>query len=130
MSTGLVNDHNVGAIVHGPALPHGLLLWLTTGAWLAPSVHDATAYRGKGYSQSEFGRVHWKQGDVFALPTTPEYVRHFADKDSTEHGGPALFWVSDEPLLKYLGVLPSELKFDPTYFDSEVSLTPHTLTRR
>eukprot|EP00877_Chromochloris_zofingiensis_P000677 jgi/Chrzof1/1060/Cz01g38250.t1 len=75
--------------------------------------------RGKGYSQSEFGRVHWKQGDVFALPTTPEYVRHFADKDSTEHGGPALFWVSDEPLLKYLGVLPSELKFDPTYFDSE-----------
>lgn len=31
-----------------------------------------------------------------------------------DKGGAALYWVSDEPLMRYLGTLPEEQKFEPT----------------
>jgi len=67
---------------------------------------------GEGLSESEFGTISWSGGDLFVLPTTTKQVVHKAT--GGEHGGAALYWVSDEPLLRYLGVEPSECKFEPT----------------
>ena len=50
-----------------------------------------------------------------------EKITHHASKESTEHGGAAFYWVTDEPLCKYLGVAPTEEKFEPAHFTKEVS---------
>lgn len=49
-----------------------------------------------------------------------EKISHHASKESTEHGGAAFYWVTDEPLCRYLGVTPSEEKFEPAHFTKEV----------
>eukprot|EP00877_Chromochloris_zofingiensis_P000688 jgi/Chrzof1/1061/Cz01g38260.t1 len=72
--------------------------------------------RGHGYSDTEFGRIHWKQHDVFVLPATTQSITHHADDDSLQDFGPALYWVTDEPLVKYLGVMPDDPAFKPTFF--------------
>ena len=84
--------------------------------------HDAGC-RGDGYSDTEFGKVRWAQGDVFSIPASGD-VTHHASKESTEHGGAAFYWVSDEPLCRYLGVTPTEKKFEPTHYTKDVSLHP------
>lgn len=71
--------------------------------------------RGSGKSETAFGTVDWQQGDVFIVPGDKP-VTHHADKDATEHGGAALYWVHDEPLLKYLGVAPVENRFEPAHW--------------
>lgn len=70
--------------------------------------------RGQGVTRSsELGEIRWKQGDLFVLPSTGLEVEHAAEEDA------ALYWVSDEPLLRYLGVAPCEKKFEPTLFTRE-----------
>ena len=76
--------------------------------------------RGDGYSDTSHGQVRWKKGDVWVFPGN-EKITHHASKESTEHGGAAFYWVTDEPLCKYLGVTPVEEKFEPAHFTKEVA---------
>lgn len=75
--------------------------------------------RGDGYSHTSHGQVQWRQGDVWVFPGS-EKITHHASKESTEHGGAAFYWVTDEPLCKYLGVTSVEEKFEPAHFTKEV----------
>ena len=78
--------------------------------------------RGSGKSQisGESETVEWEEGDLFVVPSNeggkPKNVLHSASKDA------ALYWVSDEPLLKYLGVGPIVEKFNLTHYRREVML--------
>jgi len=69
--------------------------------------------RGEGRSECEHGTIEWRQGDLFVLPATSGPAVHHGIGDS------AIYWVSDEPLMKYLGVAPNEQKFRPTLFRKE-----------
>lgn len=53
--------------------------------------------------------VAWEAGDVLALPGGCRSV-HRGVRDAT------LYWVTDEPLLRYLGVVPSARRLGPTLF--------------
>jgi len=67
-----------------------------------------------GVSRSiEHGDVDWSEGDLFVLPACSSAVKHEALADT------ALYWITDEPLLKYLGVEPNTKKFKPTLFRKE-----------
>eukprot|EP00607_Mallomonas_marina_P008816 CAMPEP_0182418100 /NCGR_PEP_ID=MMETSP1167-20130531/2563_1 /TAXON_ID=2988 /ORGANISM="Mallomonas Sp, Strain CCMP3275" /LENGTH=332 /DNA_ID=CAMNT_0024592105 /DNA_START=88 /DNA_END=1086 /DNA_ORIENTATION=+ len=66
--------------------------------------------RGNGSTTSEFGEITWKQGDLFVFPSTLSTITHNSLSDT------ALYWVTDEPLLQYLGVTPNTQKFQPTVF--------------
>lgn len=55
--------------------------------------------------------VSWAQGDLFTVPGA-QAVLHAASSDA------ALYYVSDAPLLSYLGVVPSVHRFKPTHFTS------------
>jgi gentisate 1,2-dioxygenase len=70
--------------------------------------------RGTGETTSEHGAVSWNTGDMIVVPVTPGGMKHRC-LDS-EMGGAALYWVHDEPLLNYLGVLPAGRKFEPTLY--------------
>jgi hypothetical protein len=67
--------------------------------------------RGSGKSSSpENGEIVWSEGDLFVLPASESPITHTGTSDS------ALYWVSDEPLLQYLGVKPVTKKFQVTLF--------------
>ena len=68
--------------------------------------------RGAGISETEWGTTAWKEGDLFVIPTTEKAV-HTATEDA------AIYWVTDSPILNYLGVTPSEQKFQPVLFSHE-----------
>ena len=78
--------------------------------------------RGEGKSTiSGYGEeIVWEQGDLFVVPSDlgakAKSVIHTASKDA------ALYWVSDEPLMKYLGVAPSVEKFNVTHFTNSSML--------
>lgn len=82
---------------------------------------DATAtsqafyiIRGSGKSVSaEHGEIEWSQGDLFVFPACEYKVVHSAIADS------AIYWVNDQPLLKFLGVKPCTKKFQTTLFKNE-----------
>ena len=65
--------------------------------------------RGAGKTQMKHGTIKWKAGDLFTLPGVPDAL-HQASEDT------AIYWVHDAPLLKYLGVLPSEERFEPVLY--------------
>jgi hypothetical protein len=69
--------------------------------------------RGEGVTQSEHGEVNWSQGDLFVIPQCESEVNHIANEDT------AIYWITDEPLLQYLGVKPCVKKFKPTLFRKE-----------
>jgi gentisate 1,2-dioxygenase len=81
--------------------------------------------RGHGNSTSQDGAVSWGPGDLFTLPSFGDLpsvcegkqcVRHMCEEEDTT-GGCALYWVHDEPLLRYLGVIPSPAKrFEPAFY--------------
>lgn len=54
--------------------------------------------------------VSWSAGDLFVLPASEFPVTHCSSDDT------AIYWVTDEPLLKYLGVKPNVQKFNATHF--------------
>ncbi len=68
--------------------------------------------RGSGVSKASFGAIEWSEGDLFVVPMGAE-IDHTANTDA------ALYWVSDEPLLCYLGVQPGVPRFKPTLFRRE-----------
>jgi gentisate 1,2-dioxygenase len=63
--------------------------------------------RGQGSTSSHHGRLAWSRGDVFVMPGGIA-LAHEAAADS------ALYAVSDEPLLRFLGADPREERFRPT----------------
>ena len=78
--------------------------------------------RGEGKSTipGNDDEIEWGQGDLFVVPSKlgaqAKSILHAASKDS------AFYWVSDEPLLKYLGVAPCVEKFNVTHFTSSSML--------
>lgn len=60
--------------------------------------------------------ITWGEGDVFVLPAGST-SRHEASADAT------LYWVTDEPLLRHLGVVPSTRRFRITHFPAERTRT-------
>ncbi|WFE68473.1 hypothetical protein P8S54_09715 [Thiomicrospira sp. R3] len=68
--------------------------------------------QGKGRTQMQHGTIEWKQGDLFTLPAVPDAL-HSATEDA------ALYWVSDAPLLNYLGVTPNHQRFTPVLYTKE-----------
>ncbi len=86
--------------------------------------------RGHGRSTVDGALVEWQEGDTFVLPAHTQST-HRAEADS------ALYWVTDEPLLRYLGVAPTIRRFGPTMFTAErakreldvIAAAPHALDR-
>jgi gentisate 1,2-dioxygenase len=73
--------------------------------------------RGSGISNaSDNGSIDWSEGDLFVLPAAETDIVHRATSDT------AIYWVSDEPLLRYLGVKPDSKKFKTTLFKKEKML--------
>ena len=84
---------------------------------------DATAtsqafyiIRGSGSSVTEHGTITWSEGDLFVLPATETSIVHTSTSDT------AIYWVTDEPLMRYLGVKPNVCKFNMTLFRKEKML--------
>lgn len=68
--------------------------------------------RGSGQTETEWGTTSWSKGDLFVVPAT-EKANHTADEDT------AIYWVSDSPVLQYLGVSPNKQQFEPVLFTNE-----------
>ena len=69
--------------------------------------------RGTGSTRLADGvELAWQAGDLFTLPARSR-ATHAAADDA------ALYWVHDEPLLRYLGVEARERKFAPTLYTRE-----------
>ncbi len=71
----------------------------------------------RGAGRTRFGDhvIPWSKGDLLTLPAGSGAV-HEADDDS------AFYWVTDEPLLRYLGAKASEPTFTPTLYRAEETL--------
>jgi len=128
----------------GPATSPGLLASFVV---IRPGEHletepDATSelyYCLRGSGQSRFeqrepggrtvtGQIPWRAGDFVTLPSgcTTVHAAHPPEPGAgASEAGPAgalLYRVTDAPLLRYLGVTPSQPRFAPTRFDGEVAL--------
>ncbi len=68
--------------------------------------------RGSGVSSRNELSIEWRKGDFFVVPTGTE-LTHIADADS------ALYWINDEPLLRYLGATATKERFSPTLYKAE-----------
>jgi len=104
------------AVADGPATSPALLasfLTVRAGDELATApVATSELYvvmAGAGTSVVEGHAVAWAAGDVFVLPGGCRST-HRASADAT------LYWVTDEPLLRYLGVAPTAPRLRPTLF--------------
>jgi len=67
-------------------------------------------YQGSGRTEACGRTINWKQGDLMVLPAHGEAIHHTDDEAS-------FYWVHDAPLLRYLGVTPTEERFKPTIFE-------------
>ncbi len=85
-------------------------LRIVAGESLATSARASSqmfyVIRGAGTTRTRHGTLAWSRGDLFALPGGE--AQHAAREDS------ALYAVSDEPLLRFLGAEPREERFRPT----------------
>jgi gentisate 1,2-dioxygenase len=68
--------------------------------------------RGSGTTSTRGTNIPWSVGDFFVVPGGKE-AAHIANADS------ALYWITDEPLLRYLGVTVSKERFSPTLYTAE-----------
>jgi gentisate 1,2-dioxygenase len=86
-------------------------LRILPGESLATRAHASSqafyVIRGAGTTSSHHGELGWSSGDLFVMPGGSELV-HAAAQES------ALYAVSDEPLLRFLGADPREERFRPT----------------
>ena len=71
--------------------------------------------RGRGKTRFDDQTIPWGKGDILTLPAG-EGASHEAEEDA------ALYWVHDEPMLRYLGARASEPTFRPTLFRAEETL--------
>jgi gentisate 1,2-dioxygenase len=65
--------------------------------------------RGEGSTLCEGGEISWAEGDFVTVPA-PGRADHRAGRDAL------LYSVTDEPLLRYLGVRAAEPRFAPTRY--------------
>ncbi|GDY28399.1 cupin domain-containing protein [Gandjariella thermophila] len=65
--------------------------------------------RGRGFSAVNGRLVRWEKGDFITLPAGSRGTHH-AESDA------AIYWVTDEPLLRYLGATATRPRFRPTKF--------------
>lgn len=72
---------------------------------------------GSGTTTTQHGNVNWGTGDLFVVPYSEKPFKHAATSDA------AIYYVHDEPLLKYLGVVPCEKKFNITVFSRSSMLS-------
>jgi len=81
---------------------------------LRPNASSQLYYviRGKGRTQFDDLTIPWGAGDFLTLPAGAEAV-HEADEDA------ALYWVHDEPMLRYLGARVESPTFRPTLYRAE-----------
>ena len=137
--TGVVPFDLSGAldIEQGPATSPALLASFVR---IAPGEEVATApvatselyhvISGSGVSTVAGRELAWADGDFFVLPAGCSTI-HRATADAT------LYWVTDEPLLRYLGVAPTEPRFEITLFPAEqvrrelaaIEASPHATDR-
>lgn len=103
-------------ITSGPATSPALLasfIRIAAGEQVTTApVATSELYRviaGTGVTTIGDHRLEWSAGDFFVLPAGCEST-HTASAEAT------LYWVTDEPLLRYLGVAPIEARFDITLF--------------
>jgi gentisate 1,2-dioxygenase len=77
----------------------------------APNATSQLYYvlHGQGFSAVNGALVRWTKGDFVTLPAGSVSTHH-ADDDA------ALYWVTDEPLMRYLGVRATTPRFRPTKF--------------
>ena len=64
---------------------------------------------GRGFAAVNGHRVRWEKGDFLTLPAGSHTV-FYADAET------AMYWVHDEPLLRYLGADATQPRFRPTKF--------------
>ena len=64
---------------------------------------------GRGFAAINGHLVGWEKGDFLTLPAG-SHAAFYADADAT------MYWVHDEPLLRYLGVDATRPRFRPTKF--------------
>ena len=110
------------AIDPGPATSPALLAsfatvrageHLTTAPIATSELYVVVA--GAGTTETDAGEVvGWGQGDVLVLPGGCRST-HRATADAT------LYWVTDEPLLRHLGVGPTQRRFRPTRWAADRS---------
>jgi len=114
---------------------------LETGVEFAATSQAFYVIRGVGVSETRAGRVEWAAGDMFVLPyfgdeapsvceTGSQCVQHACHSEPL-HGGCALYWVHDEPLLQYLGVLPTggRQRFAPAFYSARtMNDTVHSIS--
>ncbi|WP_448804335.1 cupin domain-containing protein, partial [Bacillus licheniformis] len=62
---------------------------------------------GAGKTETGEDTIHWQKGDFLTLPAGLG-SRHTAAEDA------AIYYITDSPRLNYLGVKPSESRFQPT----------------
>jgi gentisate 1,2-dioxygenase len=104
----------------GPATTPGLcsnFVRVVPGESVATAVNATSqlffVMRGRGRTQVEIhdaaaaSVIPWEAGDLFTLPAGSP-ARHEASADA------ALYWVHDEPLLRYLGAEATQRRFEPT----------------
>lgn len=82
----------------------------------SPNATSQLFYVIRGAGTTSFGpdTIPWKEGDFLALPAGFPAV-HAATAES------ALYFVHDEPLLRYLGARAHEARFKPTLYTSEAT---------
>ncbi len=68
--------------------------------------------RGQGKTETEYGTMEWSKGDLFTLPSCGEVI-HFASEDT------AIYWVTDEALVNYLGVRATKPRFQPSFYPGD-----------
>lgn len=68
--------------------------------------------RGKGKTESSYGTMEWSKGDLFTLPSC-DHAIHSASEDS------AIYWVTDEALVNYLGVQATKPRFQPCLYSGD-----------
>jgi len=74
---------------------------------------------GSGSSTcDDHGAINWATGDMVVLPRCASRITHAADAGADC----GMYWVSDEPLMRYLGCTPTEATFHPTVIRREQML--------
>ena len=68
--------------------------------------------RGRGKTESEYGTMEWSKGDLFTLPSCAGAI-HAASEDT------AIYWVTDEALVNYLGVRAAKPRFPPCLYQGD-----------
>ena len=64
---------------------------------------------GEGETEACGQHFSWSKGDMLVLPAGGDAIH-------TSRSKGALYWVHDAPLLRHLGVTPSESRFAPTFY--------------